>query len=79
MGLFWINSWNYKTIFNPTQGKIDLEIEVSSPDSAEEFPNMLRYLYGGNQPRIFKDIVRDPSTDGTGQKGASYLDQTSCP
>ena len=77
MGLFWINSWNDEAILNLTKGKIDLEIEVSSPDSAEEFPNMLRYLYGGNQPRIFKDTVRDP--EDIVQKRASYLDQTSCP
>ena len=30
-----------------SKGKIDLEIEVSSHSSAEQFPNMLRYLYGG--------------------------------
>lgn len=30
-----------------SKGKIDLEIEVSSNSSAEQFPNMLRYLYGG--------------------------------
>ena len=56
MGWFRINSWKNETIFNLTKGKIDLEIEVTSPDSAEEFPNMLRYLYGGqngNSLRIF--------------------------
>jgi len=29
------------------RGKIDIDMEVSSHDAAKEFPNLLKYMYGG--------------------------------
>jgi len=29
------------------KGKIDIDMEVSSAEAAKEFPNLLRYIYGG--------------------------------